>query len=65
MESERAKATEAKLVGEVVDETKIAEIVSRWTGIPVSKLTSSERHKILHLGEALHERVIGQDEAGT
>lgn len=41
----------------------IAEIVSRWTGIPVSKLIESEREKLLHLADVLHQRVIGQDEA--
>ncbi|MFN8389732.1 MAG: ATP-dependent chaperone ClpB [Bdellovibrionota bacterium] len=52
-----------RLLREVVTETEIAEIVSRWTGIPVTKLVEGEREKLLKLGEVLHERVIGQDEA--
>lgn len=51
------------MVHEAVDEDEIAEVVSRWTGIPVAKLNESERNKTLHLDEKLHERVIGQDEA--
>jgi ATP-dependent Clp protease ATP-binding subunit ClpB len=51
------------MVRELVDENDIAEIVSRWTKIPVSKLTSGEREKLLHLGDNLHKRVIGQDNA--
>ena len=54
-----------KMVHESVDEEQIAEIVSRWTGIPISKLTETERNKTLHLGDELHKRVIGQDEAVT
>ncbi len=50
------------LVHENVSEEEIAKIVSRWTGIPVSKLNESERNKTLHLDEKLHERVVGQDE---
>src|SRR5262249_2959806 len=46
-----------------VDEEDIAEVVSRWTGVPVSKLLEGEVQKLLHLGEELHKRVIGQDEA--
>ena len=41
----------------------MANVVSRWTGIPVSKLTMSEREKLLHLAEELHHRVVGQDQA--
>ena len=52
-----------RLVKEEVDEEDIAEVVSRWTGIPVSKLLESEKQKLLHLADELHERVIGQDEA--
>ncbi|MCR5153505.1 MAG: ATP-dependent chaperone ClpB [Lachnospiraceae bacterium] len=52
-----------KLVHESVDEEEVAKIVSRWTGIPVSKLTESERNKTLHLDDELKKRVIGQDEA--
>src|SRR5262249_9279170 len=51
------------LLKEEVDEEDIAEVVSRWTGIPVSKLVEGEREKLVHLGEHLHQRVIGQDEA--
>lgn len=54
---------EKTLVHENVSEEEIAAIVSKWTGIPVSKLTESERNKTLHLADALHERVVGQDEA--
>ena len=65
LEDEEAKAAsgERSLVHENVDEDEIARIVSRWTGIPVSKLTESERNKTLHLDDELHKRVIGQDEA--
>ena len=48
-----------------VSEEEIARIISRWTGIPVAKLTESERNKTLHLDEELHKRVIGQDEGVT
>ena len=51
------------LIKEEVDEDDIAEVVSRWTGIPVTKMMQSERDKLLHLEEELHKRVIGQDEA--
>ena len=51
------------LVKEVVDADDIADVVSRWTGIPVSKMMQSEREKLLHLEDELHKRVIGQDEA--
>lgn len=51
------------LIKEEVDEDDIAEIVARWTGIPVSKMMQSERDKLLHLEEELHKRVIGQDKA--
>lgn len=54
-----------KLVKEEVGEEEIAAIVSRWTGVPVAKLMEGEKEKLLHLGEELHERVIGQDEAVT
>ncbi len=53
----------ARLLREVVTEEEIATIVSRWTGIPVTRLQEGEREKVLGLGEILHERVIGQDEA--
>jgi ATP-dependent Clp protease ATP-binding subunit ClpB len=53
----------SKLIKEEVDEEDIAKIISRWTGIPVDKLLEGEIQKLLHLGEELHKRVIGQDEA--
>ena len=53
----------ATLLRDKVTEEEIARIISRWTGIPVSKLVESEREKLLHLDDTLHERVIGQDEA--
>ena len=56
---------ETKLVREEVTADDIAEVVSRWTGIPVSRMMQSEREKLLHLEEELHKRVIGQDEAIT
>ncbi|MDQ1476478.1 MAG: ATP-dependent Clp protease ATP-binding subunit ClpB, partial [Actinomycetota bacterium] len=58
-----AKQRGGALLREVVDEDEIAMIVSRWTGIPVSRLEESEREKLLKLDEVLHERVIGQEEA--
>ena len=51
------------LIKEEVDEDDIAEVVARWTGIPVTKMMQSEREKLLHLEEELHQRVVGQDEA--
>ncbi|MCR5784500.1 MAG: ATP-dependent chaperone ClpB [Eubacterium sp.] len=62
-EEERLKHENLRLVHENVDDDEIAKIVSRWTGIPVSKLTESERNKTLHLDEFLKKRVIGQDGA--
>lgn len=62
---ERAKASDQSMVHERVTEEEIAKIVSRWTGIPVAKLTESERNKTLHLADALHERVVGQEEGVT
>ena len=56
---------ETKLVREEVTADDIAEVVSRWTGIPVSRMMQSEREKLLHLEEELHKRVIGQDDAIT
>ena len=53
----------ARLLREVVTEDEIAAIVSRWTGIPVSRLEEGEREKLLRLDQILHERVVGQDEA--
>ena len=61
-EEERVKKEDLSLVHESVTEDEIARIVSRWTGVPVSKLTESERSKTLHLDEVLHKRVVGQDE---
>ena len=57
------KSKEDGLLRNKVTDDEIAKIVSRWTGIPVAKLMEGEREKILHLGELLHKRVIGQDEA--
>jgi hypothetical protein len=51
------------MLREEVTEQDIADIVSKWTGIPVTKLVASEREKLLHLADVLHQRVIGQDEA--
>ncbi|MDE6686012.1 MAG: AAA family ATPase, partial [Lachnospiraceae bacterium] len=64
-EEELVKKKEASMVHESVSDEEIARIVSRWTGIPVAKLTESERNKILHLDEELHKRVIGQEEGVT
>lgn len=70
MEKELQKAEEAAhaskenaLLHESVTEEEIAKIISRWTGIPIAKLTESERNKTLHLADELHKRVVGQDEA--
>ena len=64
---EQLKSTQggAAMVREEVTSDDIAEVVSRWTGIPVSRMMQSEREKLLHLEEELHKRVIGQDEAIT
>ncbi len=59
---EQAKAADRSLVHENVSEEEIARIISRWTGIPVAKLTEGERSKILHLDTELHKRVVGQEE---
>ena len=64
-EEEKVKGKDLELVRESVTEEEIAKIISRWTGIPVAKLTETERDKILHLDDALHKRVIGQNEAVT
>lgn len=64
-EEERVKKEDLSLVREAVSEDEIARIISRWTGIPVTKLTESERNKTLHLDDELHRRVVGQDEAVT
>lgn len=60
---EKLKSRDINLVHENVSEEEIARIISRWTGIPVSKLNESERNKTLHLDEELHKRVMGQDDA--
>ena len=70
LEEEKQKADsvdggEARLLKEEVNEEEIAEVISSWTGIPVSKLVETEREKLLKLPEVLHQRVIGQDEAVT
>ena len=65
IEEEKVKGGDLSLVHESVSEEEIAKIISRWTGIPVAKLTESERNKTLHLDEELHKRVIGQDEGVT
>ncbi len=61
-EEERLKKEENMLVHENVSEEEIAKIVSRWTGIPITKLTEGERNKTLHLSAELHKRVVGQNE---
>ena len=68
LEEERARVEasgEDRLLKEEVGEEEIAEVVSKWTGVPVSKLVESEKEKLLRLPEILHKRVIGQDEAVT
>ncbi len=65
IEEENTKKQALSLVHENVSEEEIAKIISRWTGIPVAKLTESERNKTLHLDEELHRRVVGQDEGVT
>ena len=62
-EEGKVKNADLSLVHESVTEDEIARIISRWTGIPVAKLTESERNKTLHLDDELHKRVVGQDEA--
>ena len=62
-EMAKSKSTQNELVKEEVDEEEVADIVSKWTGIPVTKLMEKERSKLLNLADILHERVIGQDEA--
>ena len=65
VEEEKVKKEDFSLVHESVTDEEIERIISRWTGIPVAKLTESERNKTLHLDEELHKRVIGQDEGVT
>ncbi|MBR2736639.1 MAG: AAA family ATPase, partial [Firmicutes bacterium] len=62
---EKLGSDENRMLREQVDEPEIADVVSKWTGIPVSKLVEAEREKLLRLSEELHKRVIGQDEAVT
>jgi ATP-dependent Clp protease ATP-binding subunit ClpB len=64
-ESRMSSGSGPRLLKEEVDEEDIAEVVSRWTGIPLSKLLEGEMRKLLHLEDELHKRVIGQDEAVT
>lgn len=63
IEEEVSNKKENRLLREEVTEEEIADIISRWTGIPISKLVEGEREKLLKLDEILHERVVGQDEA--
>ena len=63
LEAAAADPSHPRLVHEMVTEADIADIVAKWTGIPVSKLVASERDKLLHLPDELHKRVIGQDDA--
>ncbi len=60
-----AKSQDERLLKEEVGEEDIAEVVSRWTGVPVTKMLQGERDKLMHLDGVLHERVVGQDEAVT
>jgi ATP-dependent Clp protease ATP-binding subunit ClpB len=62
-EEDKVKDKNLSLVHENVSDEEIEQVVSRWTGIPVNKLTESERNKTLHLDDELHKRVVGQDEA--
>ena len=65
IEEDEVKKRELSLIHENVSEEEIARIISRWTGIPIAKLTESERNKTLHLDDELHKRVIGQNEGVT
>src|SRR5262249_25568070 len=62
-EAEPGEASEARFLKEEVDSEDVAEVVARWTGIPVSRLLEGEVSKLVHMEERLHQRVIGQDEA--
>lgn len=64
-EKQRKKSNEALLLKEEVSEEQISQIVSLWTGIPVTRLVENEKEKLLHLEEILHKRVVGQEEAVT
>ncbi len=61
--AQAAEGTERKLLRNAVTENEVAEVVSRWTGIPISRMMEGERDKLLRMEEALHQRVVGQDEA--
>ena len=63
VEEEIAAQKGSRLLKEEVGEEDIAKVVSRWTGIPLAKMLTGEREKLLHLEDTLHERVVGQDEA--
>ena len=63
--AERETSDRARMVKEEVDEDDVAEVVARWTGIPVSRLMEGETEKLIHMEERLHQRVVGQDEAVT
>jgi len=63
LKEEEARDSAAKMVDEVVDNEDIFRVVSRWTGIPMEKMGTSDRKRLLHLSDRLHERVVGQDEA--
>jgi ATP-dependent Clp protease ATP-binding subunit ClpB len=62
-QQKQRKENETSIISEIVGPDQIAEIVSRWTGIPVNKLNQTEKEKLLHLAEEVHKRVVGQDEA--
>ena len=62
-EEESVKSKDLSLVHEAVTDDEICKIISKWTGIPVARLTEGEREKTLHLADELHKRVVGQDEA--
>lgn len=63
LQKELAEALAGKAKNRVVSEEDVAEVISSWTGVPVQKLNEKESHKLLHLEEKLHERIIGQDDA--
>ncbi|QZY54483.1 ATP-dependent chaperone ClpB [Crassaminicella profunda] len=65
LEEEKTKQNERSMIKEEVTDEEIAQIVARWTGIPVAKLVESEKEKLIHLEEILHKRVVGQEEAVT
>jgi ATP-dependent Clp protease ATP-binding subunit ClpB len=63
--AEQEKQAQSKLIKDAVDEEDIARVVSRWTGVPVTRLLEGEMQKLIHLEDELHKRVVGQDEAVT